>query len=515
MLNINVYTMHECYHLLEIYDDLIYDDLIHNSISKNENNLAFNYLNEEFGNCKNMKIVNVKVDKQGEKITEKIKISNAHPSARKYFSQREFAFKNDFEGLFPTYIIKELDINSEKVLFTINDTKNNVQSLGVCEDSSWSEIEYSRIKYCYYYQVLEDCKKNLKKILELNSYELDDSQFRKLVFNVQKTLMNHLKELMKTHNVNPKALNYQLKSKYTNQDCVSLIYISIIEKLNFIYEDYYNEFDKSYPVPYFSEKLNVNHIDKKIRYVKKQFKIQNIDPLLIEVLDKHFDRIIKLDHPVRLTYHELDYFIELLNKLSNHLLTFKESNLTTDDIVSLLISSEFNNFQFTQYFTNEIKNDLKTISDLHLKRTHLIGKQTLVKQSFKSTSTIYDNVSRDISIVLHEWIESEIKLVNEYINSEQININQNESFKLKTTLPTPELAVLFKILSDCKIIISKSKSDIGRWLAAGFFNKSGETISIDQARNNLYNTEPAVLEKIKSYAIMIVNVCNEKLSKRN
>jgi len=55
--------MNECYHLLEIYDDLIYDDLIQNSLSTNENNLAFNYLNEEFGNCKNMKIVNVKVDK--------------------------------------------------------------------------------------------------------------------------------------------------------------------------------------------------------------------------------------------------------------------------------------------------------------------------------------------------------------------------------------------------------------------------------------------------------------------
>lgn len=507
--------MQQCYYLLEIYDDLIHDYLIPNTLSKNETNLVINYLNEEFANCKNMKIIKVKPDKQGLKIIENIKISNAHPYAKKYFSQREFEFKNDNEELFPTNIVEELELDHEAVLFSINDTKNNIQSIGICEDALWNEIEYHRIKYCYYFQVLDECKKNLKKTLNLKAYELEQVQFNKLIFNVQKTLMYHLKELSNNHKVNPKALSYQLKNNYTHQDYVSLIYISIIEKLNFIYENYYDEFDKSYPVPYFSEKLNVNQIDKKIKYVKKQFKTQNIDPLLIEVLDKHFDRIIKLDHPVRLTYHELDYFIELLNKLSNHLLTFKDSNLSTDNIVSLLISCGFNNFEFIQYFTNEIKNDLKTISNLHLKKTHIIGKETIVKQSFKSTSAIYDNASRDISTVLQEWIDSEIRLVNEYINSEQVSLNQNAPFKLKTSLPTPELAVLFNILNDCKMIIAKSKSDIGRWLAAGFLNKLGEAISIDQARNNLYNTEPAVLEKVKSYAIMIVNICNEKLSKRN
>src|SRR5690554_458876 len=507
--------MQQCYYLLEIYDDLIHDYLISNTLSKDENDLGINYLNEEFANCKDMKIIKVKLNKQGSKIIENIKVSNAHPYAKKYFAQREIEFNNDSEELFPKNIMEELELDNETILFSIKDTKNNIQSIGICEDALWNEIEYHRVKYCYYFQILDECKKNLKKTLNLKAYELEQSQFKKLILNVQKTLMYHLKELSKAHHVNPKALKYQLKNKYTHQDYVSLIYISIIEKLNFIYENYSEEFDKSYPVPYFSEKLNVNQIDKKIKFVKQQFKVQNIDPLLIVVLDKHFDRIVKLDHPDRLTYHELDYFIELLNNLSNHLLTFKDSNLTTDNIVSLLISCGFNNFQFIQYFTNEIKNGLKTISNLHLKKTHLIGKETLVKQSFKSTIATYDNASKDISIVLHNWIDSEIRLINEYINSEQVSLKQNESFKLKTSLPTPELAVLFNILSDCKIIISKSKSNIGRWLAAVFLNKLGEAISIDQARNNLYNTEPAVLEKIKSYAIMIVNVCNEKLSKRN
>ena len=505
--------MHQCYYLLQIYEDLIYGELEPVRLNDDKIDLGINYLKEEIDTCKDMQVVKVRVKKDDIQVLKKLNISNAHPLAKEYFAQRDLSFENNIEELLAKKIVNELEINSEKVLFTITKANNSIQYVGVCENSSWNKINNQRVKYCYYHQMLANCKKKVLSAIHLNVFELEEHQFKKLIYNIQKTLMFYIIELKKNHNINPKSLNYQLKDNYTDEDYISLIYISLVDLLNFLYENYDKEFDKTFEVPYFSEKINVNKIDDKIKIIKKHFKEHNIDPLLQEILNEQFKRIIGFDHPKRLTYHELDYFIELLNGLTKYLLFFKDRVVTAQNIISLLISYKFNSFKFIQYVTSEIQKDLSSINSLEEKRIHLLSEKKNIEQSFDAIKAEYDPESRGISSLLSEWIDKEIKLVEEYINN-SINKpeNQNEANKLNTSLSTRELSVLIKTLSDCDIILSKSQTDLARWLSANFRNENTDNISINQARNHLYNKDPFVLEKVKDLAIQLVNVINEKLS---
>lgn len=500
----------------QIYEDLIYGELEPVRLNGDRINLGINYLNEEIDNCQDMQIVKVKVKKDGIEVLEKLNITNAHPLAKKYFAQRDLAFDNNIEELLSKNIAQELKINSDKVQFTVTKAKNNIQYIGVCENSSWNKIDNHRLKYCYYHQVLRDCKKKLKRTLYQRIFEMKKDQFDKLIGNIQKTLMFYVNDIKKAHNISPTSLNYQLKEKYTDEDCISLIYLSLVELLNFLYENYHKEFDKTLEVPYFSEKINVNKIDEKVKLVQKYLKEHDIDPPLRDLLNEQFARIIGFDNPKRLTYHELDYFIELLNGLSKYLHYNRKRVITDSDITSFLISHKFNSFKFIQYITNEIEKDLNSIKSLEEKRIHLLGERKNIQQSFEAIKAVYDPLSSDISIVLSEWVEKEITLVEEYINSSHDKSeNMQEAFKLNTSLSTRELSVFIKTLSDCDIILSKSQTDLARWLCANFRNINTDNISIKQARNHFYNKDPFMLEKVKDIAIQIVNVINEKLANKD
>lgn len=502
---------------LQIYEDLIYGELEPVRLKEDNTKIIINYLNQEIDSCQDMQVVKVKVKKDDIEVLEKLNITSAHPLAKKFFFQRDLAFDNNIEELLSKKIAQELEINTDKVQFTVSKTKNNIHYIGVCENSSWNKIDTQRLKYCYYHQVLIDCKKKVQRTLHLKVFELEELQLEKLICNIQKTLMFYIKELKKLHDINPKSLNYQIKERYTDEDCFALIYLSLIELINFLYENYHKEFDKTLEVPYFSEKINVNKIDEKIKIVRKHFNDHNIDPLLNDILDEQFERIIGFDHPKRLTYHELDYFIELLNGLTKFLLYFKDKSVTTNDISRLLISFKFNSFKFIRYVTNEIEKDLNSIQDFDEKRIHLLSEKKNVEQSFEAIKTAYDPDCRSVLVVLSEWIDKEIILIEEYINSSHKNaeVQQKHSFKLDTSLSTRELSVLIKTLSDCDIILSKSQTDLARWLCANFRNEKTDNISINQARNQLYNKDPFVLEKVKDLAIQVVNVINEKLTSKD
>jgi hypothetical protein len=505
--------MHQYYYDLQIYEDLICGDLEPGRLNGEKIQIGINYLEQDFGTCQNMKILKLKYKKDNLQVLEKLNITNAHPLARKYFSEQDLAFDNDVEELLSKEIVALLNVNLDKVRFTITKAKNSIHEVGICENSSWNEIDQNRVKYCYYYQVLKEYQSKIKRAFHEASFELNESDFRKLINAAQKSLMYYIKELNKQHDVNPDLLEYKVKESYTNQDCFSLMYISLIELLNFLYENHHDVFDKTYPVPYYSEKINVNQIEEKIKTVKTHLKRHKIDPLLFDVLEEQFQRVLQFDHPKRLTYHELDYFIELLNSFSRYLITFQRENITTDDIISLLISFKFNNYKFTQYVTNEFRKDIATINENREKLLYLLERQKMVKQSIEAMAIQCEPNSTDISEVICNWINYEKKVIKAIMETpKDIQETAPEAYKIETTLSAKQLAVFIKMLSDCDVIVSNSQFDIARWISAVFRTNNTENISPLQLRKNLYNSDPEILVKIKDVGISLVNGCNENLN---
>jgi hypothetical protein len=505
--------MHQYYYELQIYEDLIYGDLEPVRLTGEKIKSIRTYLEEEIGSCQDMQILKLKFRKDDLQVLEKLNITNAHPLANKYFSEQDLAFDNDVEHLLSKKIVNLLNIKLDKVKFTITKAKNSIHQVGICQNSSWNDIDSNRIKYCYYYQVLADCKRKIISSIHLGNYELDEHEFSKLIKIIQKSLMYFINELKKLNEINPELLEYKLKENYTNQDCIAVIYTSLIELLNYLYENHDSEFDKNYPVPYYSEKININQIDEKISVIRKHLKHQSVDPLLIAVMEEQFQRISKFDHPKRLSYHELDYFIEFLNKLAIHLVTFKDQEISTDDVISLLISFKFNNYKFINYLTNEFRKDLKTIDSFIEKSLYLMERKKIVKQSIEGMDIHFAPNSIDISKVICNWIDKEKKVIDAHIEKlKHINEEKpSDSFKMETSLTSKQLAVLIKMLSDDDIFVSNSQSDMARWISANFKTSNKENISIIQSRNNLYSSDPNDIEKIKEIGFALINGCNEKL----
>jgi len=506
--------MHQYYYELQIYEDVIYGELEPTRLQGEQINLAVSYLNETIGLCQDMQIVKFKVKNHDLTVTEKFHISNAHPLAKKYFFEQDLNFSNDLEDLIAKKITKELNVNKENFQFTVSKKRDNIQFIGVCEHSSWEAIEPERIKYYYYYQLLADCQRKIKRAINSARFEYTEPELRLLIQNIQKTLMLYLSEIQKYHACNLKKLDYELKPQYSNEDCINLVYISIVQQLNFLYERHSEYFDKSYPVPYYSFKVNSNKIIEKIELIQTQCKRQEIDPELIEVLEEQFQRILQFDHPKPLTYHEMDYFIELLNELSRYMYRNKNVGVTTDEILHFLYAFRFNNFQFLQYVTNELKSELETITSNREKEFYLQLKKKNMLQLLRPIKYSYDPDSLDVVEFLLQWIDKEIKLLEVLMRNsmEYPEPLKADSIKLETSLSLKQLAAFLKILSECDVIISKSQSDIARWISSSFKTSGQENISIAQSRNHLYNKDPLILEKVKTIAISVVNLVNEKLS---
>jgi hypothetical protein len=509
--------MHQYYYDLQIYEDVIYGELEPTRLQGEQINLAISYLNENLGYCQDMQIVKFKVKNDDFTVTEKLHISNAHPLAKKFFFEQDINFNNDFEDVFAKKITRELKVNKENFQFTISKKKDNVQIVGVCEHSSWEALEPERVKYYYYYQLFSECERKIKRAINSAPFEYTEQELRSLIRNIQKTLMLYLSEIQKYHACNLKKLDYELKPNYSNEDCINLAYISIVQQLNFLYERHSEYFDKSYPVPYYSFKVNSNQIIEKIELIQNQFKRQEIDQTLVEVLEEQFQRILKFDHPKPLTYHEMDYFIELLNELAKYMYRNINMGVSTDEIVHFFCSFRFNNFPFLQYVTNELKKDLETISCNREKEFYLQLKKKNMLQLLRPIKCSYDPESLDVVEFLLQWIEKEIKLLEVLMrNSMDYPEPQKiESIKLETSLSLKQLAAFMKILSECDVIISKSQSEIARWISSSFKTSGQENISIAQSRNHLYNKDPLILEKVKTIAISVVNVVNEKLNALN
>lgn len=503
--------MHQYYYELQIYEDLINGEMTPFRLKGDKLQLGRKYLDQEVGQCQDMQLLKVKRRNKKAEVIEKLNITNAHPLAKMYFHEPEIAFEENIHDILSKEIASELHIDNKNLVFTTSKLKNNVYHIGICQNSTWSKIAQQRIKYCYYFQMLSDCQRKLKRSLHLAVYELEEENFKKLVSNIQKTLLYYLSELQKEHVIDPNLIDYQIKESYTNQDCVSLIYISLIEQLNHLYENYHSAFDKSYLVPYYSEIINVNQIDEKINFIRTTLQKQGIDPLLMNVLNEQFDRIMRFDHPNRLTYHELDYFIEFLSNLAKFIAMNKEKGITADRIVTTLISYQFNSFKFIQYLTNEIRMDLATIQTFQEKRLYLLTQKKMVEQCIVAIKKPFDPKSNCIRETLCDWIEKEKQLVEEHIQlySDETTVQKTETYKIETSFTAKQLAVFIKILSDGDIIISKSQSELARWISANFKTANCPEISITQMRNNLYNKDPDTLERIRQTLIEMRNILNE------
>ena len=508
--------MKASYSLLEIYDDIIFGSLnpLHLNISNHASKILTVYLTEKLGAPKDLQLIKSRVKDNKAVVVDKQNISSAHPLASKFIYHNDLPFNDSIEDLFPDTILQNIDVDLKNVVFTSSKSKNsNLTTYSFCVETSWRKIKFDRLKYCYYYNLLEEYSFNIKSRLRLKNFEYDESTFGKLVQKIQETLLLNIKELLVIHTVNPKLINYKVEKSYTNDHHFAIIYKSMIKLLDYLFENYNQHFNKNHPIPFYSEKININNIDTKINKIKRSFNRSSINPKLQKIINEQFRRIIEIDHPNRLTYHEFDYFILLINGIHNHIANAPDGILSEEEIVSLLISHRFNNYNFLTCLISEYRKDLHSILNLQERRFQLLELNKNVNQSFEAIKISYDPEAKNISEVLQTWFEQELKLIDEKIKIKKASpvISESESMKIESLLNTMELSVFIKLMNDSKVIKAKNYQDLARWICATYNTAIKERFSISQTRNNLYSKDTLVLENVRDKIIDMLNLINSKL----
>jgi hypothetical protein len=223
-----------------------------------------------------------------------------------------------------------------------------------------------------------------------------------------------------------------------------------------------------------------------------------LDGILQGVQDQElaniFRAILTVEFPTTL---RRIHFIEFL---CGHLKAL-DSNSVDDKLRELLLSANFNESAFFNYYTARLTKkflDCQTQAE----RTEQISFQLKVIAQLPAPSGLaYDSRGLSIMEQLLDWLSQEL-IFEERKNRMGLNVSTKgqevaTEFKLLLDLSVAQFALLLKALVDTSVIQNKNLSDVLRFFAQSVKTKRSENVSYESLRIKYYNPEESTKEMVK------------------
>lgn len=496
------------------YSELdIYEDFIHGNLEPSKLNGIYllsisKYLKEELEECQDM--ILGKFKKQGKKyeLVERLKISSAHPLATDYFTNCEFQFPNMADEVVPEPIIEQLEVSDldEVNPIIVKKLKNETQ-IGIPYPTDWSEIEKDRLKYCYFNHHLNEIVRKTKSNLRADVFKSNEKDGKSLIEGIQRLLLSYLNDLVNQYELKESDLTIEVKPNYTNKDCAALIYLSIVDVLNFLYSHFPEKIDLNQVVPFYSKVANQNDFVSTSKSILKQLKAFEIDEKLFSIISDQLEKVLNLDVQTRITYKELDYFKNFLKSFSRLLQKNDTNEEAKEAITRFLIAFNFNDFLYVEHLINDIRISLKTCDTIDEMEFYLLRKQTELKQINPLTKERLVPSHDDLITSLNEWMINEASYIGRMKQSENDNTTNEsvEIIQLTSNINIAELTLLIKMLHDKNYIQSNSRNELSRWIKQSFKNEKNQEFSYQNIRNNMYNILPQSKDRVKNINIDLLN----------
>ena len=494
------------YSELDIYEDFINGNLEPKKLNGSQLRSIPKYLNEELEECRDMILGKFKKDGRKRLLIEKIKISSAHPLAEEYFNNELSLFEND--SLIPKEVLDQLDIDKELTSDqTILKKQENFSLIGVTVESEWEELENDRLKYCYINLILHEHIRKIKIKLRSDFFSTKKEEARRLVAAVQSILKSYLNDILDQYKLKESDLQIKVKKNYSDKDCAALIYLSIIDLHNFIFNHFYELMDQKQIVPFYASVANENEFVSSAKKILKSLKKIDMDEALYSFVQDKLEKVLNINVSSRITYKEISYFNHFLKSFSRYLEKNKYYPITEDQIIYFLIGHNFNDFIFCDYLEKRIKSELMDYDNFHDMKMLLIRKKTELNQITTITNEKLVPDREDVLSLILKWIDIELDYVNtiEENNKDPYQDQTPNHVQLVANMKVSELTLLIKTLYEKDHIKSSSINELASWMQVAFRTQKNEPLSIQNIRNNFYDPSPRAMEKVKEIGIQIMN----------
>ncbi len=494
--------MKSTHHQIEIFEDIINGDLEPIKLFQDKLDVAVNYLREDQEECQVSTFV--KIDKRESAIShEEIIIPHIHPRACEFINQQTLQSSSAFKDHKLKGALQKLtQKNATNQTIVIEHKKYHL--IGVPHTISWKDLDPYLIKICFYHKMLTEYVKSLKRNLFIEFYNLDDKTVKRLVNRTHTRLINFCDQVIHKYSLTASDLRINLRSAYTDKDCMAIVYNHLNDLINFLVNDYYFFLHAEAHVPYNAEILRRYQLEQTARNTIRRYKKLSIDDELKEILSDTINKVLSLDTKNRITYYEITYYSYFLNELYQFIAS-KTKVLDSDTLIIRLIELGFNRYEFIKYVTNDLENKSQSLPTI-LYLEHLQEKRKEWEQCIICENRIFDKELEPAHVSLMNWLDSEIQFY--MVKLEQDN-SADQKQKLEVDLSVSQLALMTRLFHESAMSSKTSISEVASYVVENYRTQKSSSISLKSFKNNLYKLDDSTINEVKSKLIEMVNRVNE------
>lgn len=497
----------------EIFDNLILGELDpFNNPDIDQKRIA-PYMLETVGKCENIIIGKFKKERNKYVLQEKTELTNAHPLACRYFRQTHIPSNQLADAMIPKDILKELDVSIEKIIKMVVTQTDVHKIITIGVESDWSEINQSRINYCYINKVLEQEVVHIMRNIKMKLFPLSDEQIERFVKRSQHTLLNHSTQIAINNSLTAKDTQLKIKTNYDEKDSMILAHSYIVDLMSFLEREYKQYLDEDLQIPYQSDLLKKNAFIQKAKTIVKLLKKLNVDAELIKIINEPLCKVLNLTSENRITYHEFRYYQIFLTGLERELVVNK--NVDRDEVIRFLFQVEFNPIELTSFIVTQLNETLEKLKNDKSKMLFLMERQKCIQQITKISQEKYKKCNRALDHSVLNWISGEIRYLKkksatekELTKTTMETFTNQEKMVVKSNVGT--LALLSKLMHQADILKANGIQDLCRLISEHFRTEKMEVLSAKNLKNNMYEPTDKNINEVKSKLIEMINILNDK-----
>lgn len=208
--------------------------------------------------------------------------------------------------------------------------------------------------------------------------------------------------------------------------------------------------------------------------------------------------------------------IEYINNLIKQIET---SNIRdTFQLVDLLYLQGFNTREFFHFYSNNINNHLKSISNLHDQIQFVIGEQDRLSSLLVGNKRIsnhlcpIDRQFKNFLLKKEEHLAETLNLRRVIIKDEQFS---KTTSRLKIFLSVAQLGLLIRLFIEKGLLAKENIGELFTFFATHFSTPQTQYISPDSLRKKSTDVEFSTAQKLKGHLIAMLNWLNENYNLSN
>ncbi|MEX1190884.1 MAG: hypothetical protein WEA99_02855 [Brumimicrobium sp.] len=491
---------------LEIFDDVINGDLEPEKLYEKNLDHAIGYLKEQVEKCEIITLGVFKSKNKNLHLIERIELSNAHPLVYKYINQNTLHETEDLLDQIPNEALEKLQVSIENTNSVHIKKMNSKSLIGFKKTSEWQNLDDHHIKYCFYNIMLSKYVKEIKRTMSIEFYKLENPVLERYVDRTHNKIINYCIDAIEKYDLSINDLDLKAKEKYTDKDCMALVYLHLNDLVNYLYNQYGNFINQDAHILYNARILNRNKLQESAKETRDKVKSMDIDQDLKDPVIETINKLLNIDIDDRITYHDLHYYKYFIHELNYFISKKPIAQIGQNQLEYRLIELGFNNYDFIKFCIKTVEKKLKDTNDTKYYLKYLKLKRKEWSQCMTSETHRYINKSDPIKASLLCWINDEIKY-RENQNTHSIIDSENEFQlpKIKVNTSVSQLALLTRLFHDTNVNDKNSIGDLAKWYTKIFETKKSKSISLDSFKNNMYTIDNGTIDEVKTRIINMLN----------